>query len=298
MNNNAGPAPLIAGLSDIAERFDAFLIDLWGVVHDGCALYPDTLTCLGSLRRAGKRVVFLSNSPNRAHSAAHKLAGFGVPPDLYEGIVTGGEATHRLLRDGMDLDIRSLGPRVCDIDDLSGGGLLDGLPGHVRVRTPDEADFLLATVTSLPAHGPLTAYDALLERARARDLPLLCANPDRVVVVGTTLYYCPGEVAARYEAMGGRVIRIGKPHPVVYDHAFDILQGVERDRIAAIGDSLATDISGAKEAGLTGILNLTGIHREELYENSRSTHPDPDKLRARLATHPHRPDYLIQTLRW
>lgn len=291
-------APLIAGLKDIADRFDAFLVDLWGVVHDGCALYPDTLDALSALRRAGKKVVFLSNSPSRAQAAAYKLAGFGIDPDLYHGIVTGGEVTYRLLCDRTDPEIRELGPRVYDIDGGCGAGLLEGVPRQTYVRTPDEADFLLTTVTNLPIGEPLTLYDGVLTRARKRNLPLLCANPDRVVMVGPSMHYCPGAVAERYETMGGQVIRIGKPYPRIYAHAFDMLGNIDRSRMAAVGDSLATDISGACEAGISGILNLAGIHREEMYDNRRSPYPNPDKLRARLNTHPHKPDYLIQALRW
>lgn len=287
--------PLIGGLNEVADRFDIYLLDLWGLVHDGEVLYPGVMKCLKTLRDQKKRVVFLSNSPNRARSVADKLAGFGIGPELYEAIVTAGEVTHILLRDAKDPAFQSLGRCVYDIDRTSMAGLLDGLPDRVRVDDPDRADFLLATVVNSPFEDPLDFYDDVLRASADKSLPLLCANPDRVVIVGESMYFCPGAVAERYESMGGRVIRIGKPYGHVYDHALALLGHPDRTRVVGIGDSLATDISGAHGAGLPGIFNLTGIHWNEVRTHAR---PDPEKLRALLATHPHRPDFVIAGLRW
>jgi HAD superfamily hydrolase (TIGR01459 family) len=295
--------PFIGGLREIAARFDAYLLDLWGLVHDGQMLYPGVAECLSALRAQGKRIIFLSNSPNRAHSVARKLADLGIDSQMYEGIVTGGEVAHRLLREAADPQIRIFGKRFYDIDRTSLSGLLDDLPERVRVDDLKKADALLATVVNSPVEEPLDFYDDVLEAARARNLPLLCANPDRVVMVGTNLYYCPGAIADRYDALGGQVVRIGKPYPHVYDHALNLLDRPDPARVLAAGDSLATDVAGARQAGLPALFNLTGIHWHEITPpRESSAHPspppDPDRLRRLLAAHPHRPDFVIAGLKW
>ncbi|HRC27486.1 MAG TPA: TIGR01459 family HAD-type hydrolase, partial [Alphaproteobacteria bacterium] len=275
----------------------------WGLVHDGQTLYPGVAACLSALRAQGKRIIFLSNSPNRAHSVARKLAGLGVGAHMYDGIVTGGEVTHRLLREAADPQIRMFAKRFYDIDRTGLSGLLDGLPDRIRVEDLGQADALLATVVNSPVEEPLDGYDDILTAARARDLPLLCANPDRIVMVGTSLYYCPGAVADRYEALGGHVVRIGKPYPHVYDYALDLLGRPDPARVLAAGDSLATDVAGARQAGLPCLFNLTGIHRYEItcpQDNPAhpSPKPDPERLRGLLAAHPHRPDFMVAGLKW
>lgn len=296
---------MIGGLEEIADRFECYLFDLWGFVHDGQALYPGVIACLHRLRTDGKRVIFLSNSPNRAESVAHKLAGFGIHRPLYEAIVTGGEMTHHLLREGTDPDFQTMGSRLYDLDNADLAGLLEGVPGRAQVHDPDQADVLVATVVDILAGDPLDRYDSILRRAADRGLPLLCANPDRVVLVGEDMYLCPGALADRYETMGGRTVRVGKPYPHVYDRSLSLLGCPDRSRVLAAGDSLATDIAGARSAGLASLFNLTGIHGHELRgpahpAGGKSTAwiPDAERLHTLLSAHPGRPDYMIAGLRW
>ena len=80
------------GFAPLAARYDGFILDLWGVIHDGVSPYTGALDVLARLRTAGKPVVLLSNAPRRAAVAqAAMRAAMAIPDDLYSGILTSGE---------------------------------------------------------------------------------------------------------------------------------------------------------------------------------------------------------------
>src|SRR5213078_3800609 len=89
-------------LAPLMDGYDGVILDLWGVVHDGVRPYPDAPACLAALRRAGKRVVMLTNAPRRAEPIRVQLAAMGLGPELYDGVMSSGEASHDLLRDRPD----------------------------------------------------------------------------------------------------------------------------------------------------------------------------------------------------
>ncbi|MDE1149190.1 MAG: TIGR01459 family HAD-type hydrolase [Azospirillaceae bacterium] len=255
--------PHYQGLSQLADRYDGFILDLWGVVHDGIQPYPGVPECLTTLRAAGKRVCLLSNAPRRVDAAAARLVEMGLTPDHYDALLTSGEATHDALRDPPDAWHAALGPKLLHIGPDRDAGVYRDLPGRVRVETPNEADFVLNTGI-VDFDETLADYEPILAACAARGLPMLCANPDLVVHVGPQLVICAGELARRYEELGGDVRQHGKPYPGVYARCFDLLGSIHPSRILAVGDSLRTDMAGANAAGIDGLLIAGGIHREEL----------------------------------
>ena len=92
----------MSGFSALAGQYDGFIVDLWGVVHNGVTPYPGVLDCLARLRAAGKKVVFLSNAPRRAFGIAAALTEMGITPENYAGIMSSGEAVYQALRDRTD----------------------------------------------------------------------------------------------------------------------------------------------------------------------------------------------------
>ena len=285
---------LHARLRDIADRFDALILDLWGVVMDGTAPYPGATECLGELRAHGKRVILLSNAPRREAMVAERLAGMGIGAALYDRIVSSGEASRQALarRAGA---FATIGRRYAYLGPARDAALLDGL--DYREASVAEADFVLNTGLE-DDNDELDAYRPLLTAARARDLPMVCANPDRVVVRHSgQRVLCAGALAAAYEAMGGSVHYFGKPHAAVYDACFALLDGIARPRILAIGDSLETDIAGAQGVGLETMLVLGGILAEPLglaWGDSAS----PERIAALCTTHGVMPRMAIPTLAW
>ncbi|MFT9089035.1 TIGR01459 family HAD-type hydrolase [Acetobacter okinawensis] len=253
--------PQVTGLQALASQYDGYIIDLWGTVHDGVQPYPGALECLRALSAAGKRVVLLSNAPRPASVIATQLEGFGVDRSLYHGVMTSGEETHRQMLARTDPWFARLGNRVLHIGGVHDLGLYEGLDIE-RVSDVGMADFVMNTGPDLERGvSTLEPYLPELRACLARNLPMICANPDRVVIKGGNRQICAGALAAFYAEQGGDVRWIGKPYPGVYQPVFAMLD-VPHTRILAIGDALGTDIRGAAAVGVDSLWILGGIHQE------------------------------------
>ena len=254
------------GMAALADRYDGFVLDLWGVIHDGVRPYEGAADCLDRLQAAGKRCVLLSNAPRRASAAETMLAGMGLGPSLYHGLLTSGEAVHQALRDRGDPWFAALGRRVWHLGPERDRNVMDGLDLD-RVGAPEEAEFVLNTGPD-DHRGPqdVSAFEAILARCARRGLPMICANPDLEVIRGGVRVICAGALAARYEQMGGSVRSLGKPDPAIYRPVLDLL-GTDSARTLAVGDSLRTDIAGAQAARIDSCWVLGGIHGETLAGN-------------------------------
>ena len=255
----------IPGLSAIAARYDAFIVDLWGVVHNGVRPYPEALDALAHL--AGRPVLLLSNAPRRAASAQAMLRRMGVDDALYAAILTSGEATWLALRDRTNPWFARLGQRVYHIGPQRDRNVLEGLNLSVAGH-PHEAEFVVNTGPDDDRLDPGTLEHFLPELAACLDarLPMICANPDLVVMRDGVRLLCAGSLARHYAAAGGDVVSLGKPDAAIYRMALDTL-GVPAGKVMAIGDSLHTDIAGAAGAGIDSLWVLDGIHGEALQGN-------------------------------
>ena len=250
-------ANVIDGLSRVMDRYDGFILDLWGVLHDGCRAYPSAIPALERLRSAGKKTVLLSNAPRRNLAVIEKLDSMGITRDLYTDIVTSGEATWAALRADY------AGQRFYFLGQTDKDKSIYEDTGAQRVETLEDADFLLVSGVRDFSHRP-EEYDGILARALVLNMPFVCANPDRIVHVGEQLVICAGTLADRYLARGGQVAWFGKPYSAVYAQVFDRLGHMDRGRVVAVGDSVVTDIAGAKAAGVDSLLVAGGIHRDDL----------------------------------
>lgn len=249
----------INGLSAVADNYDGFIFDLWGVVHDGIALYPGTRHVFDRLKMMNRPVCLLSNAPRLSCSVAERMAEMGLAPAMYNGIVTSGDAGRAALKNRL---LKEWGRRCYYIGPAHNAEIYEGLDIQI-VAHPEEADFALNSgVFDNDETGK--SYRMELEACRAANLPMLCANPDKIVHVGARRVMCPGTLAETYENLGGSVAYFGKPYRDVYDTCFDIL-GTKK--ILAIGDSMATDIRGAQGAGIDSVLITGGIHRDENLED-------------------------------
>jgi HAD superfamily hydrolase (TIGR01459 family) len=242
-------------IRQLDSQYDAVLCDVWGVVHDGRSVFPGVVDALRDLRRAGVIVVLLTNVPRPSRTLPAALARLGLPGDTWDGIVTSGDAIR------VELARRSPGPmhRLGRDTDV---GLWEGL-GLELADLPDASFAAIAGLRG-PAESPRD-YGPALAQARARDLELLCANPDIQVQSGDRLLWCAGAVARDYVALGGRVVQAGKPFAPIYRRAgdeVDRLAGrrIPAGRVLAIGDGIATDILGANRMGLDSLFIGTGVH--------------------------------------
>lgn len=253
---------LLSGLAEIAERYDGFLLDQWGVLHDGTHPYPLAVASLERLRAAGKTIIILSNSGRRGSENEVVLARMGFGRHLYHHIVSAGDDARDALLKRSDPAYGALGWRCLLIARPGEAHLADGL-GLTVTGDPDAADFVLNL--SLDAETQSVAgWAAPLQRAAARGLPMICGNPDRHRVhADGRLHEAPGLVALAYEGMGGTVHYHGKPHPRIYASCL-ALAGLKPDRILAIGDSLEHDVAGAAGAGIDSCFIAGGIHKDDL----------------------------------
>ncbi len=251
------------GFAEIAAEYDGFILDLWGVVHDGVEPIPGAPDCLRHLEAAGKRVVLLTNAPRRADAIIAQLRKMGIDDAHYDGVMSSGEAVHLMLRDRPDEWYRSIGTKMFYIGPDRDLSVVAGLD-ITRVDNPADATFILNTGPDhLVDPEAAAAWDPVLARCAEHRLPMICANPDLEVIRGGVRVLCAGTLALRYLEMGCDARLLGKPDPAIYGPVLDIL-GLPKSRVLAVGDALRTDIAGATATGLDSCWVLGGLHGEAL----------------------------------
>ena len=251
---------LIDGLACVASDYDVLLCDVWGVIHNGREAFPVACAALARWRAERGPVLLISNSPRPGPEVASQLDGLAVPRESWTVIVTSGEATRGLLRERAPGPAWRIGPSRDD-------PLYEGL--GLAFSGLEAARFIACTGPNDDEVETPEDYRAVLTRAAARDLEMVCANPDRVVQRGDRLIFCGGALADLYEHLGGRVAMAGKPFAPIYELALSVADEAlgrphERSRILAIGDGLATDIAGAQAQGLDRLFIAAGIHGAEV----------------------------------
>lgn len=252
-----------SGLAEIADRFDAFLIDQFGVLRDGRAVYPQAPATLSALKALGKKNIILSNSGKRSQENSVRLAQLGFDPASWDWFLTSGETAYRIMESEV------AGPaRKCLL--ISRDGDLSPLQGLDIRRTEDsdEADIVLIAASEGDVY-PMEHYEALLAPAARKGTPCLCTNPDKIMLTRSGTAFGAGRIAELYEQLGGSVRWIGKPFPDIYRLAEEFLGDIPKHRICAIGDSVENDIAGARDAGIASILVTTGILADTSEEERR-----------------------------
>jgi HAD superfamily hydrolase (TIGR01459 family) len=286
----------LPGLAEIVDQYDAYILDLWGVVHNGHAPYPGALDCMANLRKSKKQTILLSNAPRTNGYVVDFLKGIGVDRSAYEHILTSGDMTRSVLEKRDHAFFSSTGNRFYQIGATRDKGLDDGLD-YIRVSKMADADFIICTglvddVTETPEN-----YRELLMQALELDLPMFCANPDLTVMRGPTKHYCAGAIAALYEELGGRVALFGKPYAAAYRRTLQTLNVTNADRVLAIGDSMRTDIKGARSAGMDCVLVAGGIHAEE-WSIGPGELPSSQQIEAVSGAHGFAPTYVMAHMVW
>ncbi|WP_051303382.1 TIGR01459 family HAD-type hydrolase [Comamonas composti] len=287
------------GLRALADHYDGFVIDQWGVLHDGRTAYPGAIQGLQRLMALGKQIVILSNSGKRVAPNVQRLDSMGfIQGDSYTHLVTSGEAAWQSIKERSDAFYAALGPYCLLIGDCSDNLSAMQELAIERVDIPEAADFVL--LSSAGEANMLAHTQALLERALALDLPLICTNPDMVRIVDSQLHPSAGVLARNYEQRGGSVRFVGKPYPDVYKICHDLLAKADVTRIAAIGDSLEHDINGGTRAGFATVLILGGIHRD-CFEKASNASDRQQRLQALLTQGQGLycpPNWTMPILRW
>jgi len=249
----------IAPLSELIDRYDGLLCDIWGVLHNGEAAFGDAVDALCKTRASGRVVILITNAPRLSRDIYPQLARLGIPTEAFDSIITSGDVIAQLIAKQPDAPLFHFGPER----DQS---VLEGL----RNPIVDHPDAKLCLLT-----GPLDdtiettdVYLSVLEQMRENAVEMICANPDLVVRSGNRMVICAGSIAQRYAQLSGKVSFAGKPEPTIYDEALRraaALTGrdIPKSRLLAIGDGLATDITGAADNGFDAYFVAGGIHARE-----------------------------------
>jgi HAD superfamily hydrolase (TIGR01459 family) len=252
----AAAIPILSSIAGPASACEAWIVDIWGVMHNGARAYQAACEACAKFRAGGGIVVLLSNAPRPFTDVVPHLERLGVPAAAYDLGVTSGDVTRGMLEAWQGRAVLHIGPE-------RDKGLFEGL--DVRLVGADAAEVALCSGLYDDTKETPEDYAALFAGLRARRVPMICANPDLVVERGQQLVYCAGALAAAYAAEGGEVIYAGKPHLAIYERTLAAIadrkgQPVPKERILAIGDGIETDLKGAHAAGLRSLFIASAVH--------------------------------------
>ena len=275
-------------LRDVVDGVEVVLSDIWGVVHNGLESFPEACAALHSYRRQGGVVILITNAPRPADSVQRQLRKLGVADETYDAIVSSGDLTRHCVADHPGKKLYWVGSERHDAVHRGLDPVLSEL---------DDADYIICTGLVDDETESAEDYRPMLNKALARKVPLICANPDIVVERGDRLIYCAGAIAELYRELGGDVVFYGKPHRPIYERAMALAterrgRPAELRHVLAIGDSVRTDLAGAHGFGIDCLFVTRGIHSEE-FEGIDQLDPASVK---ELFGHP--PRALMRELRW
>lgn len=276
----------INGLREIAGQFDLYLVDQYGVLHDGVAAYPGAIDALARLGSDGRKVVVLTNSGKDASDNRARLASLGFASPTLHAVVSSGEVGLQLVRSGALGPNFAIGADACVIGRHRDHYAFSSDDFRL-VSRPQDAAFLVFAGSDAP-RSSLDSYRSMLARAAQARVPAICVNPDITMIRDGQLVPAPGAIARIYRDLGGSVEYVGKPHRAIFRHALTVAETGAAARVMMIGDSPEHDVSGARATGLSTLLVRTGIHQSL---------SEPELLRF-CADCGGTPDFLAAAFRW
>jgi len=271
----------VSGLEPLINQFDLFLIDQFGVLHDGIAPYPGAINTLEKLKAKNKRVVVVSNSGKRASVNVSRLAKLGFKHTLFDNVITSGEVAFRRLATRLQgSSIKSCFLISRDNDRSAIEGLDLRLEGNAH-----NADIIIISASEAEQYSEEDYRNQLSKAAKDR-VPCLCTNPDKKMLTSSGIQFGAGRIASIYEQLGGSVEWIGKPHPAIYREIFSLQDDYDTNRILCIGDSTEHDIAGGQSVDLSTLLVMTGINTDltadELQRQFKKYNATPDFIAPEL----------------
>jgi len=247
----------VTTLNRLAERYDYFLVDQFGVLLDADGAYSFAAQTLARLAAMGKRIILLSNSGKRAAVNIDRITGHGIARDSFETMLTSGEVAFDYLQREIGHSLPN-GARVWLVSRGGDTSAVDGLDVRLAA-SPDQADLVFLSGCDVE-NTTLDGFKTALRPAAQKGTPCLCSNPDLIQSIKGGFSFGTGRIAQIYAQMGGPVMWNGKPHPMIYDAAYTLLGRPDPARVLCIGDSPGHDILGGQQAGFATALVRTGIH--------------------------------------
>jgi len=239
---------LIKGLNQVQSKYDAFFIDLWGVMHNGIKLYPEAINVLENLNKLNKRFVLISNAPRPSKNVESFLLKLKMKKIFSKNIFTSGEAALKSLKK------QSFGKFFYHLGPIRDNSLFKGF--EKNKTNIKKADFILCTGFLDDHDDSLEYYKNLFKKYI--NLQMVCTNPDLVVHRGNDKEYCAGTLAEIFKELGGKVVYFGKPYPEIYRFCTK-----KNEKVLVIGDNIRTDIKGANNMSFHALLITNGVHKDE-----------------------------------
>ncbi len=235
-------------LSEIYENYDTYVIDLWGVIHNGINLNKSAVNVLDKLSMNSKKIVFLSNAPRPSEQVRNFLQKMKLADNYLNNIVTSGEAAMYAINEN----------RFGKLFFHLGPSRDESIYSKVKNNKTEleKCDFILCTGLFDEYEENLDYYKNLLKNFINKKL--ICTNPDLTVHRGSHEELCAGTIAQIFESLGGKVVYFGKPHNEIYKMCFN-----KKERVLAIGDNFRTDIRGANNLNIDSVFITDGVHRNE-----------------------------------
>ena len=207
----------IGGLREIVDQFDLFLVDQYGVLHDGVAAYPGAIDGLIKFTSYGRKIVVLTNSGKSSGENRARLDALGFADSGFNAVVSSGDVALQRVKTG------ALGPgflRGADICVIGrhGDSYAFSPDDFTLVDRPQDATFLVFAGSDAPRTS-LDSYRSMLIAAAQAHVPAICVNPDLTMIRDGELVPAPGAIAKVYESLGGKVEYVGKPHSAIFRHA-------------------------------------------------------------------------------
>jgi len=311
----------------LMDKYDGFILDQFGCIHDGTKGLPGAPECVKALHNAGRKLAILSNSSSSSEACKSKLPKLGFNSQYFKAAVTSGQEAGIYVRETYGNDKKTNEGRGGPTKVLfltwrtpktpSPTTFLDLCGGKDVVEVtdkPSEAELILlhgvdvmrgpgndgeATETSLGnimEDGDLSTVETIIKECAARNVPMICANPDFIMVKPDgSIGHMPGKIADLYTNLGGKCTSFGKPHVPHFEACVNAL-GVPKDKVAHVGDSLHHDVAGANASGIASVFVTGGIHREELGAEL-GTLPDRESLEKLFKKHGQTPTHVIPLVR-
>lgn len=248
----------ITDIDYLLERYRYFLVDQFGVLHNGFTAYDGAANALRSVKKAGGRVIIISNSGKRASSNIARMNSLGFGDDCFDRLVSSGEVAWHLLKKQIIGKRFKPGVNCFFLSNNSDRGAVDGLD-ITETDSVNTAELILLSGQHLDAQG-LTALCKQLVVAVQNHVPCICTNPDKIAYAECGKVFSSGTVAEWYESQGGEVIWLGKPYPEIYEYIFSVENVVDKKQVVCIGDSVEHDIAGGSNQGTDTVLVRTGIN--------------------------------------
>lgn len=287
-----------AGISDISDSYMGFIIDQWGTLHDGEALYPEALATIKELRERKKTIVILANSPARADEEKAKLKKMGLTPSLYDKIITPAEVLWQGFADQKDGAFQKIGRRAYVFSRGGDVSLLEGT-GVEAVEDIEKADFVLILGNDYP-RKTLADYEPLIRRAIQRRLKAFAMVQDSLSQIGMGLLMGPEIIARRYADSGGIVHYVGKPYPLIFQECIKFFQkkDIYPAHTVMLGDTMAHDILGADAQDIDCCLFKSGLHAAN-FAHCKTPKEVNNALRNLIMVYNNvMPKYLVDAMKW